>query len=176
MGLTDPVKNGDYLTAFVYQDTTAFSDAYAYFDVNTKTVAVNEEVTLTLSAVGFDESWNPVSKPVENANIYVNDVPANTKTDANGTVNLGTMQPGTYVITADSDTAILVKPVCTLTVENGGLLISSNPNAGDILIAPGPDSTPKTGDDISYVPAIIACILLLIIVPSLTYIKKRNEK
>lgn len=39
MSLTDPVAQGDYLTAYSYADLTAWSDMYAYFNVNTAQAA-----------------------------------------------------------------------------------------------------------------------------------------
>ncbi len=132
MGLTDPVKNGDYLTAFIYTDTTAFSDAYSYFNVNTAKSAAGEKLTLTLSSAGYDANWNPVVKPVADAVITVNGKDTTFKTDADGKVTL-TLDAGTYTVSASSATAVLVPPVCTVTVT--GNAPSTGDAAGYVMLA-----------------------------------------
>lgn len=132
MGLTDPVKNGDYLTAFVYTDTTAFSDAYSFFNVNTAKSAAGEKLTLTLSSAGYDASWNPVVKPVADAVITVNGKDTSFKTDADGKVTL-TLDAGTYTVSAKSASAVLVPPVCTVTVT--GNAPATGDAAGYVMLA-----------------------------------------
>lgn len=123
MGLTDTVKDGDHLTAFVYTDTAAFSDTYCFFDVNNVTAEAGEKLTLTLSAAGYDESWNPVVKPVAGAVITVDGVPSSFVTDAEGKVTL-TLEGGAHTLSAVSESAVLVPPVCAVTV--------ASPSTGDI--------------------------------------------
>lgn len=72
MGLSDPVKDGDRLYAFIYTDTTAFSDMYTFFDKAAADVSENGTLELVLSGAGYDENWNPVTLPVEGAVITVN--------------------------------------------------------------------------------------------------------
>ena len=45
MGLSDPVKDGDRLYAFIYTDTTAFSDMYTFFDKAAADVSENGTLT-----------------------------------------------------------------------------------------------------------------------------------
>ncbi len=116
MSLTDPVAQGDYLTAYSYADLTAWSDMYAYFDVNTAQAAAGEEITLVLSASGYDESWNPVALPVEGAAVTANGEDTGCVTDGTGSVTLTFAEAGVYVISAGSETAVLVPPVCVVTV------------------------------------------------------------
>lgn len=123
MGLTDTVKDGDHLTAFVYTDTAAFSDTFCFFDVNNVTAEAGEKLTLTLSAAGYDESWNPVVKPVAGAVITVDGVPSSFVTDAEGKVTL-TLEGGAHTLSAVSESAVLVPPVCAVTV--------ASPSTGDI--------------------------------------------
>lgn len=106
MSLTDAVKDGDFVNAFVYTDTTAFSDVYCYFDAHTVTAG---QVTLTLSAAAYDENWNPVVKPVEGAEITIDGKAAGFITDANGSV---TFTASSGVISAVSGASTLVPPVC----------------------------------------------------------------
>ena len=114
--LTDAVKDGDCLNAFVYTDLTGWSDTYTWFDVNTAVTAENAELTLTLSAAGFDEAYNPVTLPVENAVITVNGEKTEFITDADGKVTIA-LAAGDYIVSAVSDTQTLVPPVCKVAVN-----------------------------------------------------------
>ncbi len=114
--LADPVKDGDSITAFVYASAD-WSDLYTYFDVAAKTVNVDEEITVTLMAAGYDESWNPVTYPVKGAIITVDGTRTAIVTDDEGKATFKRTEAGTVVISAIGDGATLVPPVCTLTVE-----------------------------------------------------------
>ena len=117
MGLTDEVKSGDYITAFIYKDGIGWSDTYTYFDVCEATVVKGGEFELTLSYVGFDENWSPVSLGCGNCTIVVNGVETEFVTDADGRVKLSFENAGTYVLSATSETVTLVPPVCVITVK-----------------------------------------------------------
>lgn len=114
--LTDPVEEGDYINAFVYTDLSTFSDTYCYFDAYTAEGKAGEAITLTLSAAGYDADWNPVTLPVAGAVITVNGEKTAYTTDADGKVTLTIADGGQYVISAVSDTTVLVPPVCMATV------------------------------------------------------------
>lgn len=129
MGLTDPVKSGDRLTAFVYADTTAFSDAYSFFSDASVTAVQGEKITLTLMKAGFDENWNPVTLPVSGAVITVDGTDTTYTTDAEGKVTLTLTQAGEHILSAKSDSETLVPPVCTATVE-----VSDAPATGDLTL------------------------------------------
>lgn len=116
MGLNAPVQDGDYLTAYVYTDLTAWSDQYCYFDQYTLTAKAGEEITLTLVASSYDANWNPITLPVADAVITVNGKATDYKTDARGKVTLKLDDIGKAVISATSETLTLVPPVCTVTV------------------------------------------------------------
>lgn len=128
MGLTDPVKAGDYLNAFVYTDTAAYSDAYCFFDVNTASAENGGELTLTLSMAGYDENWTPVVLPAEGAVILVNGEATSVKTDAEGKATIKFDKAGDFIISAKSDSAILVPPVCAVAVS--GPSVSTGAIAG----------------------------------------------
>ena len=115
MSLADPVKNGDYITAFVYASSD-WSDVYTYFDVSAKTVEAGEEIELTLMAAGYDESWNPITYPVKGATITVDSAPTGIVTDENGKATFRRNEIGTTVISAKSETQTLVPPVCSINV------------------------------------------------------------
>ena len=107
MSLADPVADGDFINAFVYTDLTGWSDVYCFFDA--ETVAPGE-VTLTLSAAGYDENWAPVTSPLAGAVITVNGEKTESVTDENGQVTL-TVEAGD-VISAVAEDATLVPPCC----------------------------------------------------------------
>ncbi len=115
MSLADPVKDGDYVTAFVYASSD-WSDVYTYFDVSTQTVEAGQEIELTLMAAGYDENWNPISYPVEGATILVDGARTGIITDKDGKASFRLNAPGTTVISATSATQTLVPPVCSVNV------------------------------------------------------------
>jgi len=112
--LTDTVKNGDNLYAFVYTDTIAFSDAFCYFD---KSAAESSGViTLTLFESGFDASWNPVSYPLAGAEITVDGENTGILTDADGKATVTVDGQGSHTISASVNGRVIVPPICTVTV------------------------------------------------------------
>ena len=140
MGLTDTVKAGDYINAYVYTDLTAWSDVYSFFNVNTMAISEDAEFTLTLSANGYDANWNPVVNPVEGAVITVDGVATEYKTNAEGKVTFS-LTKGDYVISAISENQILVPTVCKVAVAEGE---TTTDNSGD-----KDTTTPNTGDNMN---------------------------
>lgn len=178
MGLGDVIKEGDYINAFVYTDLTAWSDKYTFFDKNTLTVTAEEEIPLTLSAAGYDASYNPITVSVKDATITVNGEATQYKTDENGRVTVKISKAGTYVISAASDTDTLVPPVLTVTV-NEKAPVTTAPETGT------PDSTdneetksPQTGDssDTALYTVLLAVSAVGIVVGALRIKKKADEK
>lgn len=161
MGLTETVKEGDYVNAYVYTDLVTWSDIYCYFDANTVSAKAGEEITLTLSAAGYDASWNPVVLPVEGATITVNGAATSYKTDAKGKATIQIEEAGTCVISATSQTQTLVPPVCVLTVAEDAAN-EPNSNTGD-------------GNEV-IIYAIVAVVALVILVVLFLTRKKPDEK
>lgn len=155
MGLTDIVLDGDYINAFVYTDTTYFSDSYCFFDVNTKAAVSGTEFTLTLSAAGYDENWAPVVVPVEGAVITVDGVATEYKTDSQGKVTIRLDGAKECVISATSATQILVAPVCVVAVG---------------------ESAPQPGDSGVYIYIALSIVALAAIVLIATRRKHAYEK
>ena len=116
-GLTDPVSDGDALRAFVYTDLEAWSDLYCYFDDETAACAVVEGVALSLSVQSYDADWNPVVAPMAGATVTVDGADTQLVTDAEGNAQLSFDAPGEYLVSARSDDAVLVPPVCVVTVS-----------------------------------------------------------
>ena len=115
--LVDPIAAGDHIKAYAYTDLVAWSDTYSYFDVTTLSTSPDQGVTLTLSANGYDEAWNPVTLPVAGATLTVNGEPTDVVTDEAGRATLTFAEPGICVVSAVSEAMTLVPPVCIVTVE-----------------------------------------------------------
>lgn len=113
MSLEDEVKDGDYINAYCFTDLETWSDTYCFFDTHN---AEGNEFTLTLSAAGWDESYNPITIPVEGAVITIDGEKTDFVTDAEGKVTVTIDEAGSYVISAVSDTQTLVPPVCIAAV------------------------------------------------------------
>ena len=133
MSLTDAVKNGDTVQTYVYTDTTTFSDMFCYFDQDT---CVGGAVTLTLNGISFDpETFAPVVAPVAGAKILVDGQDSGVVTDAEGKCTVTITK--NCIISATSETATLVPPVCVAEVE-----AESTPTA-----VPTPDAQPAPKKD-----------------------------
>lgn len=115
--LADPVKDGDTVAAYIYTDLIAWSDTYCYFDKDTAAVEKGNSLTLTLFQSGYDENWSPVVVPVEGAAITLDGKATDFVTGADGSVTVVFEKYGEVVVSAVSADAVLVPPVCAVTVE-----------------------------------------------------------
>lgn len=116
MSIEDTVKDGDYVSAYVFRDLTGWSDSYCWFDVQSTEAEQGDEVSLTLYRASFDEDWNAVTLPVEGASITVNGSASGSVTDAEGKAKVKLESAGRNVISATSDSLVLVPPVCIANV------------------------------------------------------------
>ncbi len=120
MSLTDEIKSGDVLYAYVYADAAGYSDAYSFFDKASFENEGGNKVTLKLSYVsGFDESYAPVISALEGATVIVDGKKAEVKTAADGSAEI-TLPKKTAVITAEKEGLTLVPPVCVSFVASSG--------------------------------------------------------
>ncbi|MBE6939037.1 MAG: hypothetical protein E7460_10950 [Ruminococcaceae bacterium] len=110
--LADPVSNGDKVVAFVYTDTVAYSDTYCFFDKSALDADKGETVTLTLSAAGYDENWNPVTLPLAGAVITLDGEETEFVTDENGKVDVTFESKKDVTVSAVAQGKVLVPPVC----------------------------------------------------------------
>lgn len=115
MSLSDTVKPGDHIVAYVYTDLTAWSDTYCYFDKVEIDAKKNTEFTLTLTMNSYDAEWNPVSMPLEGAVITVDGTATEYVTNSEGRVTLSLADDA--VISALSDTLTLVPPICVVDID-----------------------------------------------------------
>ena len=112
--LTDPVQNGDYISAFVYADQSTWSDTYLAFTAPTASAIAGDAVNLTLQAY----SWT--SSGFENypqADINVIGLSLSDLTDSNGQVSLTFPAAGTYYVIATKLDVPIVPAVCKVIVE-----------------------------------------------------------
>ena len=114
MSLSDPIQSGDYINAYAYQDLTAWSDQYVYFDQWSIEAKADDTVTLKLSGIGYDENWSPVVLPIENAEILMNGSKTELMTDKDGSVTLKLPEGSKWVITAKKEGAVLVPNACVI--------------------------------------------------------------
>lgn len=156
--LADTVKEGDYLTAFVYSDATNYSDIYCWFDVSEVSADATEEITLTLLGAGYDKEWKPVTVAVEGATVTVDGEKTSFKTDKDGKVTFTVDKEGSYIISAVSDTQTLVPPVCRVTVSAVNVTPPADENNTSNANTPDTEASgstaltsPKTADNSSIV-------------------------
>lgn len=129
LSATEAVNEGDYLSAYVFQDLMNYSDTYSFFDKSGVEAEQGDEVTLTLMHIAFDENWNSVNVPVENAVITINGEATDLTTDAEGKVTVRLEAPGRNVISAVSDKLTLVPPVFVANVA-GEIVTSTSSTSG----------------------------------------------
>ena len=116
--LTEEVKNGDVIYAYVYADAAGYSDAYTCFDKNIIKDEGGSEVTLTLKYVsGYDaETFAPIFTALEGATITVDGKATDVKTNDKGEAKI-TLPKKTAVISAAKDDMKLIPPVCVSEVS-----------------------------------------------------------
>lgn len=115
--LGEEVKSGDFINAFVYQDTKTFSDRYCYFDHNFSTIGGCLYDYYTLYGVYFDENYTAYSAPIADAIITVDGKETKIRTGKDGSVDglsIPFGESGTYIVSAKSENAILVPAALTV--------------------------------------------------------------
>lgn len=108
LSLTEAINAGDSIVAYGFADLEYWSDQYTYFDKRTAEVTVGETLELILSA----PDWSGNVLPVAGAEIVVDGVKTGVVTDENGKAAIVLDAAGEYVVSAVSETAVLVPPVC----------------------------------------------------------------
>ncbi len=95
------LKSGDYVDAFIYKNQYPQTEGYAMFDKRNISLYTNNECPLTLEYFsGYDENWNNIISPCEDAIITINGKETEYKTDENGQVCLSFETEGTYIVSA----------------------------------------------------------------------------
>ena len=102
----------DVIYAYVYSDTTTWSDAYTFFDQTVFTGNAKDKVTLTLYCVKLDPvTYESSNEPLSDATIYFDGKKTEFKTDANGKVEIE-LPAHSANITAEKEGMTIVPPVC----------------------------------------------------------------
>ena len=107
--LSDTVENGDHVVAFTPYAT------YSYFNTDKLTTS-SSSINLELFYSGY-EGWNPVEMPISNADIIVDGMLTGQKTTTSGAVTLSFKNEGTYIVSATTESMILVPPICVVTYD-----------------------------------------------------------
>lgn len=118
--LTDTIKDGDYVAAFLYTDTQYFTDAYSYFDVKSASVKAGESVTLTLSKLAWvaapteedPYAGSMQASSVANAKVLIDGKETDVVTDENGKAVVTFTEAGTHIVSAKSADGVIVPPAC----------------------------------------------------------------
>lgn len=114
--LTDEVKNGDKVVAFVYKNPD-YSDQYSFFNNNKVSIEPKKEVALTLSYKYWDKD-KYTTAAVSGATITVNGENTEIKTTTDGECKISFNKEDRYLISAVSDEMTIVPPVCVITVTD----------------------------------------------------------
>ena len=116
--LSDKVKDNDSVYAFIYQDTTTWSDAYTYFCDNDAQISGGAALKVKLKKLAYDQDYNTVDFDFSNATITIDEKTTPYKTDENGEVELYFAKQGTYTVSATSEEGYIAPPVCVVTVTS----------------------------------------------------------
>lgn len=173
LNLDAPIESGDYISAYVYTDLTAWSDTYCFFDQDTQTVSAGESISLTLSAAGYDENWAPITLPVADAVITINGEATEYSTDENGAVTLSFDKSGEYIVSASSDTQTLVPPVYKVTVSALTETTTAAEPEQTTTTTTASQTAPATGENSS--PAGYLLCAAGLAAAAITTMKKRNH-
>ncbi len=121
-GLDQTVAEGDFVDAYIFN----YSDqSYAKFNHQFISTSVDKPVSIELyNACGYDENWNNLFSPCDNAIITIDGNETEFITDENGFAEISFAEEGTYVISAkktkvsdDKIVSVITSPACIVTVE-----------------------------------------------------------
>ena len=114
MSLGEAINEGDSIVAYGFADLEGWSDTYTYFDKRTAEVTAGDTLELTLSA----PDWSGNVLPVAGAEIVIDGAKTGVFTDENGKAAVVIAEEGEYLVSAVSDTMVIVPPVCKVTAAN----------------------------------------------------------
>lgn len=196
--LSDVVEDGDYLTAFVYQDQSGWTDSYSFFENNNYKVVAGSALSVVLEVAGYDADWNRIYTGYEGAsiNVYMDskvvDTDKYTVTDkGNGTYEVIFAEAGTYYLVAKSESDILVpavcKVICTADIKtpddetspvtpdnNTGNNTADNNVSNNTANATTNSATIKTGDSAPIITLVIMILAAGVVVCVVMKKKRKN--
>lgn len=123
MGLSDVVKADDYLTAFIYKDTTGYSDSYSKFGAKEYEATTGKPVTVSVENVSkYDENYKPVFAAFDEAVLTAYDESFKALAAEDYTIdgyNVTFNKAGTYyLVTGGTEEVKLVPAVAKVVVKD----------------------------------------------------------
>ena len=129
-GMTDEVKAGDHVYAYVNASFYPDNEGYAYFEKPAAEAEVDKPFALTLSAATGEydpTTWAAVFAPCEGAEITVDGVGQGVLTDAEGKAEISFPAAGEFLVSAtktktvgEATVTAIVAPVCIVKVTEAG--------------------------------------------------------
>lgn len=125
MGLGHIVKDGDHIEAAIYKNLYPDTESYAKFQNAENVANTGKPLTLTLLYVsGYDENWQSIFSPCQDATIIINGEETEYITDDSGEVSIIFDTPGEYVVSAEKQKQVneqmrpaITAPVCKVLVK-----------------------------------------------------------
>lgn len=175
MGLTDPVSEGDTVTAYIYADKDTYSDAHAYFNAASVEAETGEGISLTLKKDTYGADYSVVPVPVANAVLTVDGADSANITNSRGIATIVFNTAGTYIVSARTqDGSVISAPVCVVTVTGEtkgdgsvsgsgdpyarltGLIVhtATNPNSTNVLLRNAADTAYNNEAALVFDPAV----------------------
>ncbi|WP_028521446.1 NPXTG-anchored protein [Ruminococcus flavefaciens] len=189
-GLTDEVKDGDYIDALTFPDPSDLDYHYSWFDAREGEGEADKEVTLQLKALSFDASWAPVENPVEGAKITINGNETDFVTDAEGKVTVKFTEAGKNVVSAKGGNFKIAPPSYIMTVNGEAAetttttttttttstttttTTTAKTTKAPVTTTKSKSNSPKTGDS----GAAMAVVALGAAAAAAFTLRRRNEK
>ncbi len=133
-GLTHPVSDGDYIDACIYKNFWPDTEGYARFNTQREELLEGQEISLLLTySNGYDEEWNVIYSPCEEATILINGEETELLTDEDGKVNISFPEAGSYIVSAkktkilkEETVPAITAPVCLVKVIEPELKLIHN--------------------------------------------------
>ena len=123
-GLSHEITDGDFIDVYLLKSAFPDTEAYSTFDMSVTENFAYEGLELTLCEAGYDDNWNTIFSPCQDAVITIDGVETDTKTDATGKTTLTFDTPGTYLVSAVKSKQVnnqtvpaITAPVCKVTVK-----------------------------------------------------------
>jgi hypothetical protein len=146
MSLADTIKEGDVISACIYEGVYPNMESYAYFDKDSAVVSEGGSITLTLMKLGYDENFNAVSSPVANAKLTVDASPwGDYTTDENGKVTFTPEWTAEMIVSAIGENEEIIMPVCRVWVDD--VPENSDTSIPEGTVIPGTNGSTATDKD-----------------------------
>lgn len=135
MDLSYRLKDNDFVDVCIYENTYPLTEAYSKFEDLRKSTECGADVEVKLLVAGYDEDWNMVFSPCEDADITINGEETGIKTDTNGIAVLQFDNMGEYIVSAVKQKTVSEEQKTAITAPICKIKVSENKNeiAGEII-------------------------------------------